>query len=70
MEFNSGFKGLMVNFHYISYIHFYFELRIVYDITCNPTVLNLSVVLKKISLGLLDYRPKSQFKNIHFLYTI
>ena len=25
---------------------------------CNPTILNLSVVKKKISLGLLDYRPK------------
>jgi hypothetical protein len=25
---------------------------------CNPTILNLSIIKKKISLGLLDYRPK------------
>jgi len=25
---------------------------------CNPTILNLSINLKKRSLGLLDYRPK------------
>ena len=25
---------------------------------CNPTILNLSIVKKKVSLGLLDYSPK------------
>jgi len=31
---------------------------------CNPTIPNLSINKKKISLGLLDYRPKS------FIYII
>jgi hypothetical protein len=31
---------------------------------CNPTILNLSKVKEKISLGLLDYRPKINYSSL------
>jgi hypothetical protein len=47
--------ALMVIFHHM-YIKYYFELRIMYYKACNPTILNLFIVLKKVSLGLNDYK--------------
>ena len=35
----------------------FLSMYYVYE-ACNPTILNLSVNKEKISLGLLDYRPK------------
>jgi hypothetical protein len=36
----------------------FLSMEYVYEV-CNPTIINLSIVKKKISLGMLDYRPKS-----------
>ena len=39
---------------------------------CNPTILNLTIDKEKISLGLLDYRPKLfiSVKQCHPLHTL
>ena len=39
--------------HKILFLSMQYEYK-----ACNPAILNLSIVKEKISLGLLDYRPK------------
>ena len=55
-RFNGNFSSYMYKILFLS-------MNYVYK-ACNPTILNLSINQKKISLGLLDYRPKS------FIYVI
>ena len=45
--------------NFSSYMHtiLFLSMNFVYK-ACNPAILNLSIVKEKISLGLLDYRPK------------
>jgi len=51
--------------NFSSYMHtiLFLSMNFVYK-ACNPAILNLSINQKTISLGLLDYRPKS------FIYVI
>ena len=50
---------MRINNKYSSYMSkFLFLLKINVYKACNPTILNLSIVKEKMSLELLDYRPK------------
>jgi len=55
-RFNGNFSSYMYTILFLSMDYVYKA--------CNPTILNLSINLKKIGLGLLDYKPKS------FIYVI